>query len=140
MNIYPVSTRKHSSRMRTARLLIGKGVLSRGGCCPEGMWGWCCPGGRGCGAVWEMVLSRGWWCCLGVAVQGGGAVQEGDGGVVQGVVLFGWEGVVLSITGIDIITPPSPVNRMTDRSRNITLPQTLFAGGKNSRIRCQFRG
>ena len=27
-------------------------------------------------------------------------------------------------------TPP-PVNRMTDRCKNITLPQTSFAGGKN---------
>ena len=26
---------------------------------------------------------------------------------------------------------PAPVNRMTDRCKNITLPQTLFAGGKN---------
>ena len=26
----------------------------------------------------------------------------------------------------------SPVNRMTDRCKNITLPQTLFAGGKKS--------
>ena len=26
---------------------------------------------------------------------------------------------------------PSPVNRMTDRCKNITLPQTSFAGGKN---------
>ena len=28
-------------------------------------------------------------------------------------------------------TPPAPVNRMTDRCKNITLPQTLFVGGKN---------
>ena len=28
--------------------------------------------------------------------------------------------------------PPPPVNRMTDRCKNITLPQTSFAGGKNS--------
>ena len=27
--------------------------------------------------------------------------------------------------------PPSPVNRMTDWCKNITLPQTSFAGGKN---------
>ena len=26
---------------------------------------------------------------------------------------------------------PSPVNRMTNRCKNITLPQTSFAGGKN---------
>ena len=28
---------------------------------------------------------------------------------------------------------PPPVNRMTDRCKNITLPQTSFAGGKSSR-------
>ena len=27
--------------------------------------------------------------------------------------------------------PPPPVNRMTNRCKNITLPQTSFAGGKN---------
>ena len=27
--------------------------------------------------------------------------------------------------------PPTAVNRMTHRCQNITLPQTLFAGGKN---------
>ena len=27
---------------------------------------------------------------------------------------------------------PSPVNRMTDRCKNITLPQTLFAGGNKN--------
>ena len=30
-------------------------------------------------------------------------------------------------------TPPHPMNRMTDRCKNITLPQTSFAGGKNGR-------
>ena len=28
----------------------------------------------------------------------------------------------------------SPVNRMTERCKNITLPQTSFAGGKNSSL------
>ena len=28
-------------------------------------------------------------------------------------------------------TDPSPVNRMTDRCKNITLPQTSVAGGNN---------
>ena len=39
-----------------------------------------------------------------------------------------------SQTGSDIIqrTHPSPVNRMTDMCKNITLPQTLFADGKNA--------
>ena len=44
-------------------------------------------------------------------------------------------GCVLSITASDIMTPhfqgvrTSPVNRMTDRCKNITLPDTSFAGG-----------
>ena len=37
--------------------------------------------------------------------------------------------------------PPAPVNRMTDRCKNIFLPQTSFAGGKNvvimNRRKCQ---
>ena len=33
-----------------------------------------------------------------------------------------------------LYTPPPPVNRMTDRCKNITLPQTLFAGGKKSQL------
>ena len=51
---------------------------------------------------------------------------------VEGVVLSGGgavQGVVLSITGRKIITPP--VDRMTDTSENITLTQTSFADGKN---------
>ena len=28
-----------------------------------------------------------------------------------------------------VLPPPSPMNRMTDRCKNITLPQTSFAGG-----------
>ena len=37
-----------------------------------------------------------------------------------------------SQTGSDIIQrPPPPMNRMTHASKNITLPQTSFAGGKN---------
>ena len=30
--------------------------------------------------------------------------------------------------------PPTPVNRITDRCKNITLPQTSFAGGKNVNV------
>ena len=44
-----------------------------------------------------------------------------------GGVLWGG-GVLLSITGDDI-TPPSC--GQTDRCKNITLPHTSFAGGKN---------
>ena len=35
-----------------------------------------------------------------------------------------------SQTGSDIIQSPPPVDRMTDASESITLPQTSFAGGK----------
>ena len=49
----------------------------------------------------------------------------------------------LAIWGVSTRHPPRtrlplprsrhpPVNRMTDRCKNITLPQTSFAGGKNS--------
>ena len=34
---------------------------------------------------------------------------------------------------------PPPVNRMTDRCKNITLPQTSFAGGNNGSCRCGSR-
>ena len=33
-----------------------------------------------------------------------------------------------------------PVNRMTDRCKNITLPQTSFAGGKNQRPKMRTQG
>ena len=57
----------------------------------------------------------------------GGAVG-GEVGAVQGK--------VLSITGSDIITSPSsssppPPRGQTDAYKNITLPQTSFAGGNN---------
>ena len=32
--------------------------------------------------------------------------------------------------------PPTPVDRMTDTCKNITLPQTLFAGGDNEKMLC----
>ena len=35
-------------------------------------------------------------------------------------------------------TPPPPVNRMTDRCKNITLPQTSFAGGNNLEVIIQY--
>ena len=101
-------TRMHSSRMRTASLLpVSPSIhCSRGG-------GYL-PGGipaRGC-------------TCQGIPAQGvylpEGVNLLGDtcpGGVPAG--------------GVPAQVLP-PVNRMTDRCKNITLPQTLFAGGKNS--------
>ena len=50
--------------------------------------------------------------------QGGeGASASWGGGCIWGVGVGGWAD-----------TPP--MNRMTDRCKNITLPQTPFAGGK----------
>ena len=55
------------------------------------------------------------------------------GGVVGGV--HAWQGVYMvgAVRGGEGACPP--VNKMTDACKNITLPQTSFAGGKNLRIR-----
>ena len=59
---------------------------------------------------------------------GGGGVSAVEGwGVCLGGVCPEW-GVYHHAMGQ---TPPLPVNRITDRCKNITLPQTSFAGGKN---------
>ena len=55
--------------------------------------------------------------------------------LLGGVPARGWEGVYLlgcvcTCSGYLPRYPPPPVNRMTDRCKNITLPQTSFAGGK----------
>ena len=49
-------------------------------------------------------------------VGGGCSASRGEGSATREK---GWVGQT-----------PSPVNRMTDRCKNITLPQTSFAGGK----------
>ena len=41
-----------------------------------------------------------------------------------------WSGGVVSQHALRQ-TPPTPVNRMTNRCKNITLPQTSFASGSN---------
>ena len=58
----------------------------------------------------------------------------------QGVYLLGgtcMEGGVPAKGGVpaQVLSPP---NRMTDRCKNITLPQTSFAGGKNITKHMQF--
>ena len=100
------------------------------------------------------LLSRGGCLggvCLGVGVSSGTCVHGG----VQGEVCAGW--VCIWVLGVCVqgymssgllsrgqcvsggVHPPRPeadtslppVNRMADRCKNITLPQTSFAGGKS---------
>ena len=96
-------TRLHSSRMHTARsLTITSSMLcSGGGCLVPGV-----PGQRD---VW----SRG-----APAWSREGYLPGPGGGLVPG----GW------YPSMHWGRTP-PVNRMTDRCKNITLPQTSFAGG-----------
>ena len=76
--------------------------------------------------------------CLGeVPAQGAGGVPAKGGVPALGVNLPGGvpargEGAVPARGGTCPGTPP--VNRMTDRCKNITLPQTSFADGNNSNI------
>ena len=111
----------HSSRMHPARLLPvspsmhcsrGVGVVPvLGGC----TWsqGDGVPGPGGC--TWS----------LGVYLVGGGVY------LVRWVCTWS-EGCTWSWGGVPAQVLP-PVNRMTNRCKNITLPQTSFAGGKNNR-------
>ena len=46
------------------------------------------------------------------------------------------QGVYLVLGGYLVRYSPPPVNRMTNRCKNITLPQTLFAGGKKTCKKC----
>ena len=113
-------TRMHSSRMHTARLL----TVFHSMFCTGGLYlvpGGCVPGLGG-------TRSRG-------AVPGLGGVPGPGGYLVWGPVGGGtWSGVQGDVPGPGgwwcQVLPP--VNRMTNRCKNITLPQTSFAGGKNS--------
>ena len=87
--------------------------------------------------VHPLFTVRGCFCpgrglCPGVSVQGclcpGGSLSRGslcplEGSVSGGLCLGDWL---------------PPVNRMTHRCKNITLPQTSFAGGNNIRTRINF--
>ena len=118
-------TRKHSSRMCTARLLtvsqhaLPRGVPAMGVYLPWGVYllgrvparECICPGGCTCQGVY---LPRGVDLPGGVPVQGGCTCLWG-----------------CTCPG----TPP--VNRMTDRCKNITFPYTSFAGGnENQKLYC----
>ena len=59
-------------------------------------------------------LTISWW---------GGGVRDRGGMRDRGVCVVG---ACMART-----PPPTPVDRMTDACKNITLPQTSFAGGKN---------
>ena len=109
--------------MRTVRLLTVSQHALMGGIPAQGgvpTWGCTCPGGC---------------TCLGVYLPGGVSAQGGvylpKGGVpAQGVPAQGGWGCTCP-WGVPAQVLP-PVNRMTDRCKNITLPQTSFAGGKKS--------
>ena len=108
----------HSSRMRTARLL----PVSPSMHCSRRVPG---PG---------VYLVPG-----GVPGPRGGVPDPGVGGVYlpRGDVPA-WEGCTCPGEylpgGGTCPATPAPVNRMTNRCKNITLPQTSFVGGKNSSI------
>ena len=91
------------------------GSAQPGGFCPT-------PGGQHPGGSAQPEGSaQPWGVCLGVCPTTGGLPNPGEsalGGMPRRVCLWG--------VGQ---TPSSPVNRMTHRCKNITLPQTSFAGG-----------
>ena len=118
-------TRVHSSRMRTDRLLTASQHALPGGYLPEGVPTWgvylpgeylpgvcTCPGGVPAGGVY---------------LPGGSCTRWGY--LPRGMYLLG--GVYLPEGGNCPGTTPPPVNRVTDRCKNITLPQSSFAGGNN---------
>ena len=136
-----VVTRMYSSRIRTACFschLRGQGCQPRG-CQPSG-WGVCLGGG-----FWpEGSVCQGGSVCLGgLGVCLGGGVSAWKGGFLVGVSAQGclprgclpWGCLPGGVYPGDVClmrcTPPASVNRMIDRCKNITLPQTLFVGGKN---------
>ena len=102
-------TRMHSSRMRTARLLtVSQHALRRGGVCQQGL------SARGDGGLSTWGVSA--QACLHQRVSALGVVCPVRVSAQQGCLPRGvWQ------------TPP--VDRMTDRCKNITLSQ-LCCGGK----------
>ena len=131
-------TRMHSSRMRTGRSLTvyrsllpwGWGCLLPGGLCFQGV---SAPGGGVCSwgglCLWGVSASRGCVCSRGGLLWGGvcswGVVcSRGcllQGGVCSGGCLFLGLGVVSQHA---LRQTPPPVNRMTNRCKNITLATT----------------
>ena len=95
-----ISTRLHSSRMRTARLLPVSPRMHR----------------TGGGLVWGVPGPRGGLLPGGVCLGGGGGKR--------GACLLSQEEVCVSQHAMGQ-TPP-PVNRITDMCKNITLPQLRY--------------
>ena len=60
---------------------------------------------------------------------GGGVPAQGGGVSARGVYLP--RGGGCTCQGVSCPGTPPPMNRMTDRCKNITFPQTSFAGGNN---------
>ena len=91
------------------------------GVCSQGVCSWrvSTPGG---------VPAYGHGGCLlwGVLSAPGGSLP-----MVRGSACLWHPGGIPTCNGAD--PPPSHVNRMTDRGKNIILPQTSFAGGKNTK-------
>ena len=123
----------HSSRMLTTCLLMyPRGSASRGVGLHLGEGSASRGGGVHPGGVYLGVLHLG--VCIqgeGVCIQGG--LHPGRGSCIQGVgsasrgVYQGGLHLGICIQGVCL----PPVNRMTHGCKNITLPQTSYAGGKN---------
>ena len=116
-------TRMHSSRMRTGRLLPYLPACTAPGGCTWSQRG--VPGPMGLPGPGGMYLPRWgvpspWGCTFPGDVRGPRGVEVG---------VYLPRGVTCPGTQPGNRHPP--VNRMTNRCKNITLPQTSFAGGKN---------
>ena len=114
-------TVRNSSRLRGGGVCLGRGVyLVPGGVPGSGGGGCTWPGVY---LVWGVCLPRGNVPALGVYLDQGVYLVPGEylvlGGVpVRGVYLLGgWEGVPAQLL--------PPVNRMTDRCKNITFTTSL---------------
>ena len=117
------TTRLHSIRMRTARvspsmLCAGGGDGGAGGLVPGGVWSRVC-------LLWGSVyLVQGGVCS-------GGCTWSREGGLLWGVSAPGgctwsWGCLLWGDLLKGGVRYSPPVNRMTNRCKNITLPQTSF--------------
>ena len=107
-------TRMHSSRMRTARLLPVSPSMHCSGGCTWSVGGVPGPGESAWSGRGAVPGPTGVYLVPGVCTWSVGCIWS------RGCTWWGIPAQVL----------PS-VNRMTDRCKNITLPQTSFAGGNN---------